>query len=296
MDDVLVGRLFREAGADQWEVPRAFFADALDRSAAKAFAGRTPSAAELDRYFGSLHLGDLALACGCALGHDRAWDYFVTEYRPVLYRAADALEPGGGAREAAESLFADLYGLKRSGNARQSLFRYFHGRSSLATWLRALVSQRYVDHVRAHRRLAPLPDEASPAALPAPAPPPNPDGPRFAAAFSDALGRAIARLDARDRLRLGCYYAQEMTLASIGRITGEHEATVSRHLARTRRGLRNTVEQWLRTEHGFGDREIAECFASIAADSGSLDLGDWLAPSDAGKNPRVDRSTSEGLP
>ena len=295
MDDVLAERLFLESGAQQWEVPLAFFADALERSAAKAFAGRTPSMAELDRYLASLHLADLALACGCALGHDNAWAHLVTAFRPGMQRAADTLEPGGGAREVADTLFADLYGLKGSGDARQSLFRYFHGRSSLETWLRALVAQRYVDHIRAGSRLAPLPDEASPAALPAPALPPDPDRPRFAAAFRDALGRAIAALDARDRLRLGCYYAQEMTLASIGRITGEHEATVSRHLARTRRALRDTVEQLLRVDHGFGDREIDECFANIAADTGPLDLAEWLAPGDADKNWRGDRSTSEGL-
>ena len=36
---------------------------------------------------------------------------------------------------------------------RQSLFRYFHGRSSLATWLRAVLAQRVVDAVRVERRL-----------------------------------------------------------------------------------------------------------------------------------------------
>ena len=296
MDDVLAQRLFRESGAERWGVPPAFFAETLDRSAAKAFAGRTPPHVELDRYCSSLHLTDLALACGCALGHEQAWDHFVSEFRPSLHRAADAVETGGGAREVADALIADLYGLKQSRDARQSLFRYFHGRSSLTTWLRALVSQRYIDHIRAGRRLSPLPDEASSAVLHAPEPPADPDRPRFAAVFSGALGRAIAALDARDRLRLGCYYAEEMTLAGIGRITGEHEATVSRHLARTRRALREAVEQLLRADYGFGDRELAECFASIAADAGPLDLGEWLPPSEAGKNFRGDRSTTEGMP
>jgi RNA polymerase sigma-70 factor, ECF subfamily len=295
MDDVVSERLFRAAGAERWGVPPAFFAEALDRSLARAFAGRTPSVAERDRYLASLHLADLALACACALGRDDAWDRFLTEFRPAIYRAASAVAPGGGAREVADALVADLYGVKERGDARPSLFRYFHGRSSLATWLRALVSQRYVDQIRARRRLAPLPDEASPAAFPAPALPSDPDRPRFAAAFADALGRAIAALAPRDRLRLACYYAQEMTLARIGRLTGEHEATVSRHLARTRRGVREAVEQRLRVDHGFGDREIAECFASVAADAGTLDLGDWLGREDAGKDPRGDRSTSEGV-
>src|SRR5207237_6596495 len=81
------------------------------------------------------------------------------EYRPILYRAADALDPGGGARELADSLYGDLYGVADREGERRSLFRYFQGRSSLATWLRAVLAQRYVDRLRAARRLAPLPDE-----------------------------------------------------------------------------------------------------------------------------------------
>lgn len=295
MDEARAGRWFREAGAERWGVPEASFTEALDRSAAKAFAGRTPAPAELDRYLSSLHLADLALACACALGHEAAWDHFVAEFRPALYRAADALAPGGGARDVADALYAELFGLKERGDARPSLFRYFHGRSSLGTWLRALVSQRFVDRVRADRRLDPLPDEASPAALPASPAPPDPDRARFAAAMRRALGRAIAALEPRDRLRLGCYYAQEMTLARIGRLIGEHEATVSRHLARTRRDLRHAVEHSLRADHGFVEREISECFASVADDTGAMDLGEWLSATDDRKKPGVDRSTSEGL-
>ena len=54
----------------------------------------------------------------------------------------------------------------------------------------------------------------------------------------EVLGSVIAALEPRDRLRLGCYYAQEMTLAQIGRLIGEHEASVSRHLARIRRAMK----------------------------------------------------------
>jgi RNA polymerase sigma factor (sigma-70 family) len=285
-------RLFREAGAERWRVPPAAFDEALERSAAKAFAGRTPTPDDLDRYFGSLHLSDLALACACALGHEDAWDHFIMEFRPSLYRAADAIDPGGGAREVADALYADLFGLKDRHGTRQSLFVYFHGRSSLTTWLRSLLTQRYVDRVRAGRRLDPLPDDASPVAIAGRAAAPDPDRARFATAMRAALGSAIAALEPRDRLRLGCYYAQEMTLAQIGRLIGEHEATVSRHLTRSRRAIRDAVEQRLRDDHGFGDREITECFASVSADAGPMDLGDWL---ESGKKPVVDRSTHEDL-
>src|SRR3984893_12951412 len=106
----------------------------------------------------AIHLEDLELARRCADGDESAWQRFMLEYRPVLYRAADALEPGGGARDLADSLYADPYGLTGGDRQRASLFRYFQGRSSLATWLRAVLAQRYVDRLRAQRRLVPLPD------------------------------------------------------------------------------------------------------------------------------------------
>ena len=41
-----------------------------------------------------------------------------------------------------------------------------------------------------------------------------------------ALDEAIAALESKDKLRLRLYYGQQLTLAQIGRLTGEHEATV----------------------------------------------------------------------
>ncbi len=232
---------------------------------------------EVERYLDALHLEDLALACACAAGHERAWEHFIMEQRLVLYRAADAIDPTGGARELADSLYADLYGLPKGEGSRNSLLRYFHGRSSLSTWLRALLSQRHVDRIRAERRLDSLPEPDSPAMPRAPQTSASPDRPRFIELIRQAFSRAVARLDPRDRLRLGCYYAQEMTLAQIGKLTGEHEATVSRHLTRTRKTIRDEIERQLREEAGLTDLQIEECFASVTADAGTLDLDEMLA-------------------
>src|SRR5262249_45166662 len=163
----------------------------------------------------------------------------------------DALDPSGGAREVADSLYAELYGVRDGGGERRSLFHYFQGRSSLATWLRAVLSQRDVDRLRAQRRPGPPPGEgparSSGAGGPASssgvgeqanadrAGPPDPDRGRYVSLLRDALGRAVARLADRDRLRLGCYYVQELTLAETGRLLKESEATASRQLTRTRR-------------------------------------------------------------
>jgi RNA polymerase sigma-70 factor (ECF subfamily) len=289
MDAHRADRLYRKAEAGRWKVPKEVLSNALERSAEKAFAGRTPSDAELDRYFDSLHLSDLALACACAMGRDDAWDYFVREFRPGMYRAADAIDASGTAREIAQALYAELFGLKERDGIRQSLFRYFHGRSGLSTWLRSLIAQRYVDRHRETRRLDPLPDDSSAAPMRAPSRAGHPDRDRFLAAMRTVLASAIAALAPRDRLRLACYYAQEMTLAQIGKLTREHEATVSRALAKTRKALRDDVERRLKAERGFSSADITECFENVVDDSGNLDLEDWLGKKSAG-----DRSMSEG--
>jgi len=267
----LAGRLYREAHADKWSVPPERFTEALQASAERA------GPADLGRYLRGLHLDDLALACACATGHERAWEYFIREHRPVLYRAADALAPGGGARELADSLYADLYGVRERDGERQSLFRYFHGRSSLATWLRAVLAQRHVDAIRAGRRLDPLPDDDSVHVLgSASNVPPDPDRNRYLALVQRALAIAISTLTSKDRLRLACYYSQELTLAQTGRILREHEATVSRQLAKTRQTLRREVERRLRQEDRLDDAQIERCFASVSEDPGPLDLGGML--------------------
>ena len=215
-----------------------------------------------------LRKADLELARLCADGDERAWERFVREYRPLLYRAADALDRTQGAREIADSLYAELYGIRTTSGERQSLFRYYEGRSSLATWLRAVLVQRYVDRVRVERRTTSLPE----AEAPAPAEEPDPHRSRYVVLVRQALGRAVAALAARDRLRLGCYYVQELTLAETSRVLNESEATSSRRLARTRATLRHDVEQQLRDEARMSDGEIAECLASVADDPGPLDL------------------------
>jgi RNA polymerase sigma-70 factor (ECF subfamily) len=238
---------------------------------------------------GPLRLEELALACACAVGNEAAWEHFVLEYRPVLYRAADALDPGGGARELADSLYADLFGLKADGGERRSLFLYFHGRSSLATWLRAVLAQRLVDRARAQARTAPLSDE-EPAAPAQPAL--DPDRGRYLALIHAAFRDAVAGLDPRDRLRLLYYYAQGLTLAQTGRLLREHEASVSRHLSAARKAIRRDVERRLR-EAALGPDEIARCFEYVTEDAGPLDLDRLLEAAPGARNPEPDVQSEE---
>jgi RNA polymerase sigma factor (sigma-70 family) len=254
----------------------------------------------------SSYTADLELARRCAAGEEPAWEQFIREYRPVLYRAADAIDPTGGARDLADSLFADLYGLRAGDAGRKSLFHYFHGRSSLATWLRSVLAQRFVDRIRAERRWQPLPDEElalhrSGERVRAASgfandhdvmadPMPSPGYARNLELMEQMFGRALADLDPKDRLRLACYYSRGLTLADTGRIVKEHEATVSRQLARTRRTIRESVERRLRVDAGLNDAQVAQCFASVSEDVGPIDLERLLAAAPERKETATDRS------
>lgn len=282
-DDV-AERLYRQAQGSRWHLPAISFTGTLLASADRTFAGRAPSARDIEQYLSSLHLEDLALACACTAGLEAAWEHFIREHRPVLYRAADALDSGGGARELADALYADLYGIDDKDGERRSLFRYFSGRSSLATWLRAVLAQRHVDRLRAGRRLEPLPEDD--AALPArtrPQAAPGADSGRLRALvlLERALGLAVAALAAKDRLRLSWYYADRLTLAEIGRLLGEHEATASRQLSRTRRTIREDVERYLEQDAGLNPDQVAECFESAVSDPGPIDLSRIMGRKDS---------------
>jgi RNA polymerase sigma factor (sigma-70 family) len=301
VDGRTLDRLYPKSGGERWQLSRDSFRRALDASVAKAFAHRQPSARDVEQYLASLNLADLALAAACIDGHDAAWEHFVREHRTALYRAADAIDPSGGARLLADAIYADLFGLENRDGVRQPLLRFFHGRSSLKTWLRAVLAQRLVDAKRVERRMVPLPgdDEVDRADVSGSPGAPDPERERYVDLVGRALGRAVGRLTSRDRLRLGCYYAQRLTLAETGRLLHEHEATVSRQLAGTRKALRTDVETQLKRDAGLGDAELADCWRSVVEDAGPIDLGEILEVSRServGKKSPADRSEERAAP
>jgi RNA polymerase sigma-70 factor, ECF subfamily len=275
--DALARELHRESGAAAWDVPLATFTERLGASAAARFkSGAT--ARELDSYLRALHLNDLALACACAAGHDDAWEHFIREMRPALYAAARAIARPDDARDLADSLYAQLFGVDAKGQQRRSLLDYYHGRARLSTWLRTVLAQRHIDAVRQRARTVPL-DEAVDEPV-SPGPVPDPDVADNVARVQRALDETVDALDPRDRLRLRLYYAQRLTLAKIGRALGEHEATASRNLERVRRTLRQEVERRLKEAHGLDAAAVATCVQQ-AAEAPDLDLSHVLAADDS---------------
>ncbi len=289
--------LYSQSNASRWHVSRERFAASLQRSAEKRLASGILAPEKLEEYLAALHLEDLALATACMENCESAWEHFVTSYRPYLRAGAAAVlrcsSASPEACELADSLFAELYGLADGARRERSLFRYFHGRSSLKTWLRAVLAQRHIDAIRAGRRFESLgDDESKPSAQTiqklsgtVPVPPSDPHRERYSTLFVRALQAALATLEARDEQRLRLYYAKEQTLAEIGKQLGEHESSVSRNLDRIRLALRRTVEETLRNgcpaangsaaEPGLSDAQISLCFEYASADA-SFDLEQLL--------------------
>lgn len=270
LDEPSLARFYDRANGARWGLPRDAFSRALARSVASRFGASGANVSEIEDYLESLHLEDLALACACAVGQVSAWAYFLECFRPGLRTAACVIAGPGEGAELADGLYAELYGLDERDGHRRALFDYYHGRSRLATWLRAVLAQRHVDRLRQTRRLQPLGDgdgdEAGPP-VDAVAAVRDPERARYAVLAQAALARAIAQLEPRDRLRLDCYYLQRLTLAQIGRMFGEHEATVSRKLDRLRRDLRDRVERILRDDHQLSSDQVSACFECALDDT-----------------------------
>lgn len=253
-----IEELHRDSTAARWSVALEEFARAVWQGIRKA---NSDDAAET---LGAIRARDLALALGCARGNEAAWDTFCAEFRPVLYEAARALlHEETAARELADSLLADLYGLKENEQGRKSLLSLFYGRSSLKRWLRAVLYQKFVDEYRRQSRLEPLPEEAAePVARPSSIS--AEDDRRYAECLGEAVEAALGEMRAPDRLLLSWYYVQELTLKQIGALAGEHEATISRRLEALRKKLRLRIENHLRRVKNLSAIEIEQCldFAS----------------------------------
>jgi RNA polymerase sigma factor (sigma-70 family) len=266
--------LFAASGAARWSVRFQDFADVAWKGIAGGAAAEPGKVRDL---LISLRVGDLGLVLGCLAGDEHAWNTFSYQYQGVLFEAAHViLHDDILARDLADSLMGDLFGLDSSRPGRNSKFKYFHGRSSLKTWLRSVLYQRFVDEYRRQSRLEPLPDGAAqPAAAEKPVS--DTDERRYDGYLSEAVEAALRDLSDSEKLLLSYAYVQQMTLKQIGRLRGEHEATVSRHLAALRKKLRKRIEGYLRKERKLSAFEVDRCL-DFAVRGVGVDLARILKP------------------
>jgi RNA polymerase sigma-70 factor, ECF subfamily len=224
-------------------------------------AGVQADAAQRVTFLRSLHLSELALAHSCALGREIAWQRFLSVYRDSLTQAAIAI--AGSAtlgHELADSLYAELYGLRELAGQRRSPLASYSGRGSLLGWLRTTLAQRHIDYHRRTRREAPL-DDVEPSA---PGSSSSPE-PAALAQLSDAVSRSLQALAAQDRFLLSAYFLDRQSLLEISRVLHVHEATVSRRLKRLVADLRERLIQNLQAG-GLSKRAAQEALGTDPRD------------------------------
>lgn len=296
--------LFADSASAAWSLSKAQFFAAVECSIAKRFPQSPLDRQRVGEYLETLHVDDLVLAVACMHGSETAWEHFVKTYRGYLRATAGSItkssRSGTDPQELADSLFAELFGLVDGERGEASLFRYFHGRSSLKTWLRTVLAQRHIDRIRQSRRWESLdrqdgePEKLLPTQI-VPTPSLDPHRNEYLSLFLAALDEALGSLNPQDRQRLELYYARQQTLAEIGRSLEEHESSASRNLERIRRELRAKVEEFLRAGGQSGgvplsDAEILLCL-QYAAEEAPLDFRQ-IFPEKSSSKPDATREES----
>ncbi len=231
-------------------------------------------------FMDGLQADDLCLIVACERGEETAWSDLVERFTPTVRSAARAASgTEEGAEDLAQSIWAELYGLRiREDGKPASKLAYYSGRGSLAGWLRAVVSQLAVDQHRRQSRLIQTEEDAdfdrlardgdegkdgivATAAV-------NPEhavSDKFAEnEIQDALRRSIAELSADDRLLVKLYYFEKLRLREAGAVLGVHEATASRRLTKIQGNLRDRVENILIKDRGWTKAETERCFSEVA--------------------------------
>jgi len=251
----LLAELHAKAGCDKIGLTQESFAAILCEVGTK-HATAAASESEIRTFFLSLRVDELALARACAAGHNSAWEIFLTRFREKLYQAALRIaREDSAARELADTLYADLYGMNTREGQRVSKLGSYTGRGSLEGWLSTVLAQEYVNRYRRTKRLVSLDEESEEGAqFSAPDPEPEPPAdPRLAQATDEAL----AYLSGEDRTVLSAYYLDERTLAEIARMLGVHESTISRKLDKLAKALRKQILAGL-TRRGMSRRQAEE--------------------------------------
>ncbi len=267
MPEMLGEELWRVAGSESVEVSRAEFAEALETIGARDNYGLDPEKQADERqretFWRGLHLEELAIARGCALGRESAWRRFLAQYREQLTRAA--IEMTGSAalgEELVSAIYSELFGLtERDGKRCSPLLRY-SGRGSLMGWLRAVLAQRRVDQYRKIGRETEL-GEIEPAAAVS-----EQIEPEKLGDLRVALKMTLSEASAEERFLLSAYYLDQHTLHEMSRVLRVHEATISRKLKRATERLR---KQLLRTLKARGlSRGAAE--EALGTDPRDVDI------------------------
>jgi RNA polymerase sigma-70 factor len=245
------------------------------------------SATEVRQFVDALNADDLCLIVACEKADETAWGDLVKNFDATVKSAARKIAANNeDAEDLASSIWAELYGLKHDKDGKlKTKLSYYSGRGSLAGWLRAVIAQLAVDQFRKESKFVQIEESREFENLANESAEKN-DGAKLISHsdnpeenfsenearknISAALQKAIAELEAEDRLILKLYYFDNLKLKDIGQMLGFHEATASRKLDRLQKEIRKQTEKNLMAEHGWRQDEVKRFLSETAS---KLDIG-----------------------
>jgi RNA polymerase sigma-70 factor (ECF subfamily) len=275
VDPKQAAELYAQSGGSAYGLSLEQFTRILQKVTARTEEMTAATLEQVATFLSGLKLDELALAHGCATGSQHAWDVFLTKYRESIHQSARSITRSESlGRELADSLYAELYGLGPEEDRRSKLALY-SGRGSLAGWLRMVLSQSYVNQIRAGKRLVSIEEEE------------EEHGTQFAAATSESAppvdprvkesaDQILAGLSAEERYLLASYFLDSRRLAEIGRTLGVHESTISRKLEKLLKDLRKRIRKDLE-RRGMSRRQADEALEIDVRDLG-VDVQARLRP------------------
>ncbi len=267
----LARELYERGRAEDFGIAAQDFWQILQEILEKNLAASDEETAARD-LLASLRVEDLCLARGCAAGNEKAWEGFLLRYRESLYDMAHSIAREDTiARELADNIFADLYGISTSGGERVSKLRSYTGVGSLAGWLRAVMARSYIDIYRKGRRTVSLEEEQEFTEVSAASPDPEIQvDPRLEEATAEVLGA----LPAEDRFLLASYFLDGNTLAEVARMLGVHESTASRRVEKLTANVRKKIREILQ-RRGMTRAQAEEALEADVRDL-QIDVGKRL--------------------
>jgi len=222
-----------------------------------------------------LSLDDLYLAMACARGEEQAWEECLSRHGGFLRDFARHFLREPAASDVADQVIGDLW-------ERGKMARY-EGRSTLRTWLGAIVAHASLNALKTDRRSPPLHGAEQGR---------GPQGytgseseafaGRDRSLLEDLVKQALEGLAPEGKLLLLLYYEQDLTLDEMGVTLHASKATLSRRLKRARDVLRASIDALAR---GRAGASVESLRAGIDLQHLELDLGVLLGGSAVERKP-----------
>ena len=221
------------------------FTERLLELSGAASSDRTP-----EEHVRRLSLDDLYLARACAQGEESAWEECLARHGDFVRGFARRFLREPAASDVADQVIADLWQRRKMAG--------YEGRSTLRTWLGAIVAHAAMNAVKTDRRVLRLEGEG-----------PGPQGRREHAAsppdlaatedqslFEGLVTTAMKGLSSEDKLLILLHYEQGLTLDEMGIAMGGSKAGLSRRLKRARERLRASIDSLAQSRTGVSAERL----------------------------------------